>query len=292
MPPKMSLRNPGEAMEAYTGVKRGMQQTEHENQACRPAVNQFAGGWNATGMRGKEGTGYTAQMGEILMGDVMDRAAGDHQKMHDKANADMNTLINGEDDEGRELGSKNNRHKDDDDKSDYAGEEEDGKGADQDDDLMAIRRKRMEQMMKKSKEAEEFKAKGHGELDEIKEEEFLKTVTKSYRCVVHFYSDEFESCKVADHHMKRMAKKYMSTKFVKMDANKAPFFIQKLNIQTLPTLGVFLDGVMVYKQLGFMGISEGGENPNDFPTWRMARVLSAYDGIEDEVDSDEEFPQA
>lgn len=121
---------------------------------------------------------------------------------------------------------------------------------------------------------------------------FLPQVTKSYRCVVHFYSDEFESCKVADHHMKRMAKKYMSTKFVKMDANKAPFFIQKLNIQTLPTLGVFLDGVMVYKQLGFMGISEGGENPNDFPTWRMARVLSAYDGIEDEVDSDEEFPQA
>jgi len=292
MPPKMSLRNPGDAMEAYTGVKRGMQETEDEKQACRPAVSQFAGGWNATGMQGREagGTGFTGQMGEILMGDVMDRAMGDHQKLHDKANGDMKKMMYGDDDEGGELGRKNN--KDDDEKSDYAGEEEDGKGAEADDDLMALRRKRMEQMMKKAKQDQEFKAKGHGELDEIKEEEFLKTVTSSYRCVVHFYSDDFESCKVADHHMKRMAKKFMGTKFVKMDAKKSPFFVQKLNIQTLPTLGVFLDGVLVFKQLGFMGISQGGENPNEFPTWRMARVLSAYDGIEEEVDSDEEFPQA
>jgi len=150
----------------------------------------------------------------------------------------------------------------------------------------------MKQMQEAAKKREENKMKGHGEVEEIKEEEFLQTVTKSYRCVVHFFKDDFESCKVADMHLKKCAKKFLGTKFARLNAEKAPFFVAKLNIQTLPTIACFIDGVMLYKQMGFMGISGDGDKPNEFPTARLARVLSTVNVIEEDFDSDDEFPEA
>jgi thioredoxin-like negative regulator of GroEL len=76
------------------------------------------------------------------------------------------------------------------------------------------------------------------------------------RCVVHFYHREFESCKVADMHLEKMAKKFIGTKFVKLEAEKAPFFVKKLNVQTLPTMVCFVDGKAIWKQFGFMGVRE------------------------------------
>jgi hypothetical protein len=42
---------------------------------------------------------------------------------------------------------------------------------------------------------------------------------------------------------------------VSFNAEKAPFFVERLSIRTLPTLCIFIDGVLKDKVLGFQGLS-------------------------------------
>ena len=69
---------------------------------------------------------------------------------------------------------------------------------------------------------------GHGDYTEIVEQEFLPTVTKTQYCVCHFFHKDFERCKIVDMHLQRICKQHLETRFIKLDAEKAPFFIQKL----------------------------------------------------------------
>merc|ERR1711988_64459 len=111
---------------------------------------------------------------------------------------------------------------------------EDKKQWDDDDRLEAMRARRRQQMKEAHEKKLKYQGLGHGSYDEIEEEAFLKTVTASERAVVHFYHRQFEKCKIMDMHLRRCALKFMGTRFVRMDAEKAPFFVQKLNIKTLP----------------------------------------------------------
>lgn len=105
-------------------------------------------------------------------------------------------------------------------------------------------------------------ARGHGELREIVEEEFLAECCRSERVVCHFAHADFERCKIIDKHLKALATRYTSCKFIKIDAEKSPFFVGKLQIRTLPTILIFHDGVNKDRIVGFGEL--GGED--DFPT--------------------------
>ena len=54
-----------------------------------------------------------------------------------------------------------------------------------------------------------------------------------------------------------------------LDAEKAPFFIQKLQVQVLPTMICFIDGVAVDRVVGFADMG----NKDEFPTILLARRL-------------------
>merc|ERR1719387_2258073 len=118
---------------------------------------------------------------------------------------------------------------------------------------------------------------GHGCYDEIVEEEFLKTVTASPRCVVHFYHKMFEKCKIMDMHLGKCSKKFFGTRFVKLDAEKAPFFVDKLKIKTLPCAVFFKDGIAVGRQVGFEGL-----DGDEFRTVDLAWRIKESGGIEEE----------
>ena len=120
------------------------------------------------------------------------------------------------------------------------------------DDLQA---KRLDDLQKKYALEKQFHAQGHGEYREIAEEEFLKEVCGSQWVVIHFYHREFFRCKIVDKHLREIAKKHLSCKWLTLDAEKAPFFIAKLAIQMLPTVIVFKDGI-VHDQ--FSGFDEMG----------------------------------
>lgn len=66
-------------------------------------------------------------------------------------------------------------------------------------------------------------------------------------------------------HMERIAPRLPSTKFVKIDAEKAPFFVNKLKVKVIPTTVFFEDGVATDRLFGFSGLIEE-EGAEDFPT--------------------------
>lgn len=164
--------------------------------------------------------------------------------------------------------------------------DKDGAGGEEEDELEKIRNARRKQMKERQQKLIEYKEKGHGSYEEIVEEEFLKTVTSSQRCLVHFYHRQFEKCKVMDMHLKRMAPKFMGTKMVSLNAEKAPFFVQKLAVKTLPTVVLFLNGVAIYKQLGFELL--GADHDGVFKTARFCRLLQEFEGLEEDFESDDE----
>ena len=94
-------------------------------------------------------------------------------------------------------------------------------------------------------------------------------MTKTQYVVVHFYHQDFERCKIIDMHLKKIAPVHTETRFVKLDAEKAPFFIEKLCIQTLPTLVLFEDGIAIDRVIGFEELGE----EDDFPTMNLIRRL-------------------
>merc|ERR1712125_175795 len=154
---------------------------------------------------------------------------------------------------------------------------QDSKNVD-DDDLEALRNRRRQQMKEAQDKKLKYQALGHGEYNEIPEEDFIKTVTASERAVVHFYHKNFEKCKVMDMHLSKCAKKFMGTRFVKMDSEKAPFFVEKLRVKTLPCVVVFNDGVAKFKQLGFDGLPG-----QEFQTVQLAwRIKELGTGIEED----------
>jgi len=122
--------------------------------------------------------------------------------------------------------------------------------------LEAIRQARIARMKQERGEAEKNTTKGHGEVATISQDEFLSTVTGSTRCVVHFFLAQFEQCHVMDAHVAKLAGAHLETRFVRIDAEKAPFFVQRLSVRVLPSLLMFEEGKLVGRQTGFAGLGE------------------------------------
>ena len=97
----------------------------------------------------------------------------------------------------------------------------------------------------------------------------MPTVTKIKFVVVHFFHNDFERSKIMDHHLNIICKQHTETKFVKINAEKCPFFIAKLQIQVLPTVICFMDGVSFDRIVGFEEL--GGKD--EFPTLLLTRRL-------------------
>eukprot|EP00326_Haptolina_ericina_P005577 CAMPEP_0181219938 /NCGR_PEP_ID=MMETSP1096-20121128/28564_1 /TAXON_ID=156174 ORGANISM="Chrysochromulina ericina, Strain CCMP281" /NCGR_SAMPLE_ID=MMETSP1096 /ASSEMBLY_ACC=CAM_ASM_000453 /LENGTH=234 /DNA_ID=CAMNT_0023312395 /DNA_START=53 /DNA_END=757 /DNA_ORIENTATION=+ len=143
-------------------------------------------------------------------------------------------------------------------------EEDDDDFDDFDDDpvLQQLQQKRIEELKSRQAVEKQFHAQGHGEYREIVEEEFLKEVCGSKHVIVHFYHPEFFRCKVIDKHMRILAPKHLSCKFLTLNVEKAPFFVTKLSIQMLPTVIVFEDGIVNEQLVGLDDL--GGKD--DFRT--------------------------
>ena len=160
-----------------------------------------------------------------------------------------------------------------------------------------IMEERMAHLKMQHNEAADWRAKGHGSYNEIAEEEFLKAVTQSKLAVVHFYHPEMPRCKIVDKHLEVrsryptiafdssltwpsyllqiLAPKYIATKFVRIDASKAPFFVEKLDIMIMPFVGMFEDGKMCGRLDGLDML--GGSD--DFETEIMECVIGASGAI-------------
>jgi Thioredoxin len=131
--------------------------------------------------------------------------------------------------------------------------------------LDALRRKRLEEFRQQQIQRVQDLARGHGQYRTISQDEFLPECTGSSAYVaVHFFHQEFERCKILDHHLKIIATLHTTCKFLRLDSEKTPFFVAKLQVRMLPTVIVFRHGKAVDRLVGFQGLSK---DPKDSDTW-------------------------
>ena len=139
------------------------------------------------------------------------------------------------------------------------------------DDLENIRRKRLEAMKGDQDKRKKWLAQGHGELRQLQDEkEFFSEMKGEDKMVVHFYRNNWP-CEVMDKHLKILSMKHLETKFVKLNAEKAPFLTDRLKIWMLPTLALIKNEKTTDYVVGFDEL--GGVD--DFQTETLAMRLAA-----------------
>lgn len=150
-------------------------------------------------------------------------------------------------------------------------------GREDDDDFMAEwEQKRIEEL--KRERADLIRKNDRpitGDYREITQDEFLPEVTSHKLVICHFYHDEFQRCRVIDQHLQQISQTHPETKFLRLNAEKAPFFIARLAVKVLPTVVIFLNGVAVDRVVGFEGVS----TEDNFPTLALTRRLVKSGGI-------------
>jgi len=80
-------------------------------------------------------------------------------------------------------------------------------------------------------------SKGHGELREVQERDFFKEMKGEERMLCLFYRESVPS-QVMEKHLRQLAPQHLETKFVKLEAEKAPFLAERLKIWMLPTVAI------------------------------------------------------
>ncbi|XP_065851401.1 thioredoxin domain-containing protein PLP3B-like [Euphorbia lathyris] len=138
-----------------------------------------------------------------------------------------------------------------------------------DPELEKLHADRIAALKKEVEKREALKNQGHGEYRVISEGDFLGEVTGSEKVICHFYHREFYRCKIIDKHLKALAPRHLDTKFIKLDAENAPFFVTKLGVKTLPCVILFRKGIAVDRVIGFQDL--GGKD--DFTTKALENLL-------------------
>ncbi|KAJ1696724.1 hypothetical protein LUZ63_005236 [Rhynchospora breviuscula] len=146
-----------------------------------------------------------------------------------------------------------------------------------DPELEKLHAERVAALKKEVEKREVLKRQGHGEYREITEGEFLGEVTGSEKVICHFYHHEFYRCKIMDKHLKALAPLYLGTKFIKLDAEKAPFFVAKLAVKTLPCVILFKKGIAFDRLVGFEDLGR----KDDFSTRSLENILKKKGIIDD-----------
>ena len=141
------------------------------------------------------------------------------------------------------------------------------------DELEVVRRKRLESMKAAAKQKEKWRAQGHGEYRELTEEkEFFKEIKEAPRAVVHFYRPSTWRCEIIDKHLRELSAKHVETKFVRVNAEKVPFLVERLKIWMLPTVVLVKAGKTHHSIVGFDEL--GGDD--EFTTEQLEDVLVAH----------------
>jgi thioredoxin-like negative regulator of GroEL len=98
--------------------------------------------------------------------------------------------------------------------------------------------------------------------------------------VVHFYRGVTPRCEIVDAHFAKLAPAHVETRFVKINAEKNPFLVERLGIILMPSIVLIKDGKTDHTIHGF---DEFG-GVDDFSTDTVAFVLARHGVLNYEED--------
>lgn len=143
------------------------------------------------------------------------------------------------------------------------------------DDLEALRERRMAQLKKSVSQQKEWLALGNGTYSELGDQkEFFELVKGPDRLVAHFYRPTTWRCEIFDRHLSRLCKKHLGTRFIKVNAEKSPFLVDRLKIWMIPSLVLIVKGKAVHTICGFDEV--GGD---DFDVEALEAVFRKHGAI-------------
>uniref|UniRef100_A0A7E4UV21 Thioredoxin domain-containing protein 9 n=1 Tax=Panagrellus redivivus TaxID=6233 RepID=A0A7E4UV21_PANRE len=121
-----------------------------------------------------------------------------------------------------------------------------------DDDLEVIRQRRIAEMKAATRKRQDQEAAGHGKVTELGDErDFFEAGKKSDKLVVHFYDPTNRRCQHVDYCFEKLAPAHFGTKFVKINTEKVPFLVKRLNVRFIPSICVILDNkIKNYLRIG------------------------------------------
>mmetsp|Transcript_12247 Transcript_12247/g.29719 ORF Transcript_12247/g.29719 Transcript_12247/m.29719 type:complete len:184 (-) Transcript_12247:482-1033(-) len=138
------------------------------------------------------------------------------------------------------------------------------------DDLEEIRRKRLEAMKDNHRKAQAAIRNGCGKYDEIRDEkEFFEAAKNNYKMVCVFFRVGQLTSDVMTKHFETLCKRYPTTRFCCINAEKSPYLCEKLHIWMLPSIVLIKESKTEYTIRGFDEL--GGM---DFSTERLEAILS------------------
>jgi hypothetical protein len=108
------------------------------------------------------------------------------------------------------------------------GANEDEDDGDEDYELRRIKEQRLRQIKDSHRTKLENAGKGHGQFREVLQDEFLNEVTSSTTVICQFFHRDFPRCEIMSHHLSKLAPRHIESKFIKINAEKAPFFVEKV----------------------------------------------------------------
>lgn len=153
-----------------------------------------------------------------------------------------------------------------------------------DDELERLRERRMQQIKQNAHKAQELRAKGHGEFATLTDtKEFFDVMKQSDKLVVHFFTPANAFCELVDGHLDRIAKQHIETRFVRMNAEKSEFLVERLGVWMIPCIALVKDQKVVKM---IQGLDELG-GTDKFTTAFLAYFIGLhevlkYDGAEPE----------
>jgi thioredoxin-like negative regulator of GroEL len=90
-----------------------------------------------------------------------------------------------------------------------------------------------------------------------------------------------------DNHLRIIAPLHPETRFISINAERAPFFVTKLGIRVMPSLLLFKDGVCYDRIIGFDKVSV----QDVFPTHLLAKRLVALGVMKARHSEEEAFEE-
>lgn len=148
------------------------------------------------------------------------------------------------------------------------------------DDLARIRQNRIEEMKRGAIQKVEWEKAGHGVYSELKDEkEFFEATKKSTQAVVHFYRESTFRCKIVDKHMEKLARQHNECKFMKIDAERSKFLVDRLKIKVIPTIALIKNHQTCDYIVGFQDLGNTDDFSTEMLEWRIARAnVITYNG--------------
>eukprot|EP00499_Haloplacidia_sp_CaronLabIsolate_P006214 CAMPEP_0196781756 /NCGR_PEP_ID=MMETSP1104-20130614/10305_1 /TAXON_ID=33652 /ORGANISM="Cafeteria sp., Strain Caron Lab Isolate" /LENGTH=182 /DNA_ID=CAMNT_0042151985 /DNA_START=21 /DNA_END=569 /DNA_ORIENTATION=+ len=142
-----------------------------------------------------------------------------------------------------------------------------------DDELDRIRERRKAELKRQALKRQEWRMKGHGRYTEVTDEKsFFAEAKQSERVVAHFYRPSTWRCEIVDKHLSELCVKHVETKFIKVNVEKTPFLVERLNIWMLPTMVLIKGGKTDHSIVGFDEMGGSDEFPTEALEARLVEL--------------------